>query len=93
MWNQIQADIYGVPVRTLRVTDATILGAAILGGVGAGEFPTVADGAEQMVNVERLYEPDADRASLYDRLYETFCSAYAALTDADIFSRLTRLQQ
>ena len=35
VWNQIQADVYGVPVTTLKVTDATVLGAAILGGVGS----------------------------------------------------------
>ena len=38
LWNQIQADVYGAPVTTLKVTDATVLGAAILGGVGAGSF-------------------------------------------------------
>ena len=30
VWNQIQSDIYGIPVTTLKVGDATVLGAAIL---------------------------------------------------------------
>ncbi len=36
LWNQIQADVYGRPVETLRVSESTGLGAALLGGVGAG---------------------------------------------------------
>ena len=39
VWNQIQADVYGVPVTTLKVTDATVLGAAILGAWGRGCSP------------------------------------------------------
>ena len=39
LWNQIQADVYGRPVETLKTSETAVLGAAILAGVGAGHFP------------------------------------------------------
>ncbi len=36
LWNQIQADVYGKPIEVLEQGESTVLGAAILGGVGAG---------------------------------------------------------
>lgn len=41
LWNHIQADVYGRPVQILRVEESTVLGAAILGGVGAGVFRSI----------------------------------------------------
>ena len=38
LWNQIQADIYGCPVETVNASEATALGAAMIGAVGAGVF-------------------------------------------------------
>ena len=57
LWNQIQADVYGRPVETLRVGESTVLGAALLGGVGAGLFGSIAEGVAEMVRVERQIPP------------------------------------
>ena len=58
VWNQIKADVAGIPV--VRVAgDSTAAGAAMLAGLGAGVY---ADGAE----------PDPAHRALYDDLYERY---------------------
>lgn len=92
VWNQIQADVYGIPVTTLAVTDATVLGAAILGGVGAGLFPSIAEAAEAMVRLDERYEPERESVELYGELYDAYCRAYDGLDRAGVFSTLAAIQ-
>jgi len=49
LWTQIQADVYGMPVQLLEETEASALGAAMLGGVGTGVFSSVAEAESAMV--------------------------------------------
>ena len=93
VWNQIQADVYGVPVTTLEVTDATVLGAAILGGVGAGVFPSIPAGVEAMVRLGERYEPDPRNAETYSKLYDTYCRAYEGLDKGGVFAALAGVQR
>ena len=51
----MQADIYGKPVSKLGVGEATVLGAAILGGVGSGVFTSIEEGVDKMVSIEAQY--------------------------------------
>jgi xylulokinase len=91
-WNQIQADVYGVPVTTLKVTDATVLGGAILGAVGAGIFPSVEDGADAMVRLDERFEPEPANVEIYARLYDTYCRAYEGLDRGGVFAALAEMQ-
>ncbi|HAK47394.1 MAG TPA: xylulose kinase [Spirochaeta sp.] len=93
VWNQIQADIYGIPVDTLKVGDATVLGAAILGGVGAGIFSSIEEGADKMVALDKRYEPDMKNHELYSRIYDTYCRAYEGLEEKDVFKAISDLQK
>jgi len=92
-WNQMQADIYGATVQTLKIGDATVLGAAILGGVGAGIFGSVAEGARAMARVDRSYEPDAKNAAYYAEQYGVWLSVYEGLSGSGAFGRIAALQK
>ncbi len=92
VWNQVQADVYGVPVTTLKVTDATVLGAAILGGVGAGVFRTVDQGTDAMVRLGERFEPIPANVATYARLYDAYCRAYEGLAGGGAFEALAALQ-
>lgn len=92
LWNQIQADIYGRPVQTLRETESTALGAAILAGVGAGVFSSVTEGVETMVRVNETIEPNATRHRLYTDLYGAYVKAYEGLASGGAFEALSALQ-
>ena len=93
LWNQIQADVYGTSVQTLRVPDATVLGAAILGAVGAGVFTSIEEGADQMVKVDRTYEPQEKNVAVYSELYGTYCRLYDAMEKSGSFEAIAAMQK
>ena len=84
--------MYGVPVTTLKVTDATVLGAAILGAVGAGIFPSVEAGADAMVRLDERFEPIPAHVQTYARLYDAYCRAFDGLDRGGVFSILAGMQ-
>jgi xylulokinase len=92
LWNQIQADVYGLPVSTLEVEDATLLGAAILAAVGAGLFESIEDGADQMVQLKETYTPIEKNTNRYGELYELFTMTYNGLVDCGVFKKLSSIQ-
>jgi xylulokinase len=92
LWNQIQADIYATSVQTLKVPDATVLGAAILGGAGAGIFKSIEEGADRMVRVGRTYEPQKQNLTVYAGLYATYCRMYEALEKSGTFEAIAANQ-
>ena len=92
LWNQIQADVYGRPVETLQVGESTVLGAAILGGVGAGVFDTLEEGVAAMVHVAEQVEPDLQCHQRYEELYHAYVQTYEGLNGSGAFDSLARLQ-
>jgi xylulokinase len=81
LWAQLQADIYGIAVERLKVDDATILGAAILGALGVGAFETIEDAAAAMVHTVRQYEPQSARTDQYQKRLQSFKSLYLTLRE------------
>ena len=91
LWNQVQADMYGRPVSTLKMPDAAILGAAICAGVGSGLFSDIEAGVDSMVEISETYEPAAENVRIYEELYGVFCEIYEGLVPA--YERLARIQE
>lgn len=79
IWKQIEADVTGVPVVTTRQPDAGALGAAILAGVGVGEFTSIAEGIAATVVVDRMYEPNPAHRDRYDELFAQYVGLYESL--------------
>ncbi|WP_200825399.1 xylulokinase [Kibdelosporangium aridum] len=77
LWAQIFADVLGRPVERLRVHDSGTLGAALLGAVGAGVYPSVAEAAAATVSVDSVFSPTKSM----DTLYSVYRDTYAALRD------------
>ena len=92
LWNQIQADVYGRPVETLRVSESTGLGAALLGGLGAGLFSSIDEGVDAMVQVADRIEPDPKRHQRYEELYGAYVEIYKGLSTSGAFDSLARIQ-
>jgi xylulokinase len=93
VWNQIQADMYGRTVKTLKVSDAAVIGAAIMGGVGVGLFKDIREGVDQMVKINKEYEPKKENIKVYDALYKVYCAAYEALDKEGVFKGLAKIQE
>jgi len=92
LWNQIQADVYGRPVQILEESDSTVLGAAILGGVGAGIFSSIEEGVEKMVHVKDEIKPNAANHAIYEEMYQAYRSAYEGLTESGTYDLLAKIQ-
>lgn len=92
LWNQIQSDVYGLPVQTVKETESTVLGAAILAGVGAGVFNTIEEGVESMVTVAGDIEPNPATHERYEEAYQAFVRAYQGLDSSGTFAALARIQ-
>ena len=68
-WIQISADILGRPFIRPKISEAGVLGAAILAGVGCGVFPSLEDGVQSMVQLDRTFEPDPQKQALYNERF------------------------
>ena len=93
IWNQIQADIYGCRVETLKIKDAAVLGAAMCGAVGVGLFDSIEAAANALVRPDKAYEPIAENAAYYDTLYEAYCDSYTVLDQSGVYRALRAMQK
>jgi L-fuculokinase len=71
LWNQIRADVTGLPITITDQKEATVLGAAMFALVGGGVFGSVAQAQEAMSVGETVVEPSADAAA-YEALYQAY---------------------
>ena len=79
IWNQIMADIYGMPVQRLMILEeATSMGAALVGGVGVGLYDSF-DMIHQMNGVAATVMPGAAAQATYARMQPIFNRLYEAL--------------
>jgi xylulokinase len=92
LWTQIQSDIYGKPVQTLKISECTTFGAAILGAVAAGVFDNIEEAVLTLVQTQSTIEPDLKNHELYNELYNIFCETYEILKERGIYEKLSRLQ-
>ncbi|MBM4430990.1 MAG: xylulose kinase [Chloroflexi bacterium] len=92
MWNQIQADVYGRPVQTLRVGESTVLGAALLAGIGAGIFKNQEEGLAAMIEVTGELQPNMENHKVYQELYQAFRAAYEGLAQSGAYDKLAAIQ-
>jgi len=81
LWRQIQADIYGKELVTLRTSEGSALGAALLAGVGAKIYSSVEESAEAAIQIRERMTPNAANVRTYDRLYQVYRSLYPAVRE------------
>ncbi|RJP13999.1 MAG: xylulokinase [Candidatus Abyssobacteria bacterium SURF_5] len=86
LWRQIQADVFGQPVRTLKVSDAAPFGAALLAGVGAGIFADCAQATLATVRKAEQVAPVPEHVRVYNDHYPLYKKLYAL--NRDVFHRL-----
>jgi len=90
VWNSIQADIYDSDLETLAFPDASVLGAAITGAVGAGLFSTIPEAVSALVKKGKTFEPNPENVKKYDELFHAYVQAYDGLSQG-LFKSLSEL--
>jgi xylulokinase len=91
VWNQIHADVLGIPIEVLDIPDAAVAGAAVCAAVAAGVFGDFQRAADAFARPGGRHEPVAGHAGTYDRLYATYRRAFAALDREGVFADLGTL--
>ena len=82
LWRQMQADVYGMPVRRTAVDEGPAYGAALLAGVTAGQFKDVHEASSVVRLRPDVAEPDRDNAQLYSRYLKVYRDLYPATAAA-----------
>jgi xylulokinase len=80
-WLQLKADITGKRIVVPEVTEASLLGAALLAGVGAGVFSSLEDAVDRACRTVSAFEPRPERTATYDRLFPIYKDLYDAFID------------
>jgi len=76
LFTQEHADTTGCEVIIPKEPEAVLLGAAILGAVGAGEFSDIPQGMRSMCRVGRVIHPNPSTFSFHEAKYEIFKEMY-----------------
>lgn len=80
-WNQIKADVYGIPVYTLKIDEGGVIAAALLGGLAAGLYKSELEIAEMVLQIKKEYLPDPKKHAYYNELYPVFCEVHDVLQE------------
>jgi sugar (pentulose or hexulose) kinase len=79
LWLQIHANVSNLPLTLTKNPDAPLLGCAILAAVGAGFYEDIPKAVEQMVQIDRVIEPDQNIHKEYQPFYESYKASYEEL--------------
>jgi xylulokinase len=91
-WNQIKADVTGLPVEVPLETVGAPVGAALLAAVGAGVVDDLATAVHARYRAKERFYPDVVRERRYRGYYELYKRLYPALRDSDVFAELSTLR-
>ncbi|HVO42516.1 MAG TPA: FGGY-family carbohydrate kinase, partial [Aggregatilineales bacterium] len=79
IWNQILADVYGMPIQRLAtLEEATSMGAALAGGIGVGLYPDFSM-IDRMNRTVEVFQPDPAAQAVYEKTFPIFEATYRAL--------------
>lgn len=76
LWCQIQADVYGQKVETLKADEGAAFGAALLAGVGIGIWKTVDEACDNTIRVSETFKPNKKNVAILDRQFEKYRQLY-----------------
>jgi len=79
LWNQIKADVLGVPVLLPEASVGAPFGDALVAGLGVGIYTNVLNTVREVVKIKTRYEPNPTNHARYSQQYALFRSIYEHL--------------
>ncbi|MDP3302036.1 MAG: autoinducer-2 kinase [Sulfuricurvum sp.] len=77
LWSQILADVTGLEVKVPVIKEATALGVAMAAGIGAGVYGSFEEAGNNIVKMERSYQPNFDHFQAYQEIKEKWIKVYS----------------
>ena len=77
LWLQMQADIFDVPVVSLKNEQGPGLGAAMIAATGLGWFEDLQACTKEFVHYGKKYIPDPINVDKYQKIYEVYHKVYS----------------
>ena len=90
LWLRIKANVLGCPVEIVDISETTLLGAALLAGIGVGRFGSISDAQSAVSLGLRTIEPDMSIHPEYLALAESYEKVPRALETLVLPSDLNR---
>ena len=82
LWRQMMADAFNVRIAQNSSREGGALGVAILAGVGAGVYDSVAGAAERLIHETTSLDPVAETVAKYEKVYALYDKLYTDLRDS-----------
>jgi xylulokinase len=79
LWRQMLADLYDCPVKTIASKEGPALGVALLAGVGAGIYKSVAEACDIAIKPDIIQQPVKENTESYQKYYRVYKNIYPAL--------------
>lgn len=77
VWVQMQADIFGKPVKVIKVNEQACLGAAMIAGVACGLFDSYQHAINTFIKFKsKVFEPDLGKKGVYEDGFMRFKQLY-----------------
>ncbi len=73
LWNQIRADVLGIPVKSIDMKETTALGAALVAFTSAGVYKNIQEAMESMATHFDIFDPGINSVQ-YNDLYKLYIS-------------------
>jgi len=90
LWNQIKADVTGIRVVTLNVSDAASFGAMALAAAAAGMAPDPPTAVKRLSKIKNEYIADPGITDRYREIFRLYTDLYAA--NEKMFDRLEKIK-
>ena len=81
LWRKIIANVLNIKVDIIKAEEGPALGGAMLAAVANGEFASVEEAAEKIVEVVDTIEPEQELAAKYEEQYRKFAKIYPTVKD------------
>lgn len=90
MWRQMQADVFGKKITTLKVEQGPAYGVALLAAVGDGAYKSIEQACKATIEIADETKADAKAKATYNRLFPIYRELYGNLQGS--MNRLAELQ-
>lgn len=81
LWNQIKADVLGLPIAVPANREAAALGAAMIAAVGAGVHPDFPTAVKRMARMDARIEPNPANRAIYADGYKRYRTLFERVKD------------